>query len=250
MLIDKFKIIFEMLRYRIYNLRGNNKIFEFHYKNNTWKDKDSISGAGSNLLQTETLRKELPKLIKELGCRSFLDIPCGDFYWMSQTDLGVTSYLGCDIVDELVENNKIKYGSTICDFVKLDIMSDKLPTVDLICCRDCLVHFSFADIFRALENIKRSGSTYLLTTTFTNRYENRNIVTGDWRPINLQIPPFNFPAPVKLINEGCPQEDGKWGDKSLGLWKVSDILLLPPSPWWRKTISLPQEGQSATDCAG
>ena len=38
----------------------------------------------------------------------------------------------------------------------------------MILCRDCLVHLTFDDARAALQNLRRSGSKYLLTTTFTD----------------------------------------------------------------------------------
>ena len=133
-------------------------------------------------------------------------------------------YIGGDIVNELIEKNKIQYGSDKLRFIHLDLIHDKLPKVDLIFCRDCLVHFSNAHVFQALRNIIDSDSTFLLTTTFSNREKNEDILTGSWRPINLQIPPLNFPEPIQMIDEKCP--DDKFQDKNLGLWKISDIHLV------------------------
>lgn len=79
-------------------------------------------------------------------------------------------------------------------------------------CRDCLVHLSFVDIVRALNNIKRSGISYLLTTTFPDCDRNEDTVTGDWRVLNLERPPFSF-------TEGGRE----FRDKSLGLWLVRDL---------------------------
>jgi hypothetical protein len=62
-----------------------------------------------------------------------------------------------------------------------------------------------------------------MTTTFTECEENVDIVTGDWRIINLQIPPFSLPEPVLILNEECTEGDGTYADKSLGLWKISDL---------------------------
>ena len=83
-------------------------------------------------------------------------------------------------------------------FLNVDVTSDDLPEADVVLCRDCLVHLSSTDIFAALRNFRRSGSTYLLTTTYPGLLShNRNIVTGMWRPVDLQLPPFGFPAPFK-----------------------------------------------------
>jgi hypothetical protein len=130
-------------------------------------------------------------------------------------------YIGGDIVGELIQKNKRQYRRKSRRFLELDIMLDDLPRVDLLLCRDCLVHFSIQDVYRALRNVKRSGSTYVLTTTFVDERPNEEIQTGGWRPINLQLPPFRFPTPARLINEHCPVDGFR--DKHLGLWRTSDI---------------------------
>ena len=195
-------------------------LFTEIFRGNKWGDRDSLSGPGSNLVQTEAVRRVLPLLIREMNCKSLLDVPCGDFVWMKLVEMDV-EYIGGDIVDELVRNNQEQYGSNSHRFINLDLLQDELPRVDLVLCRDCLVHFSYQHIFRALKNIKSSGSTYLLTTTFVGRERNEDIPTGAWRPINLLLPPFNFPTPIKLIDEECPSDN--YRDKHLGLWKTDDI---------------------------
>ncbi len=133
-------------------------------------------------------------------------------------------YIGGDIVDELIQDNQRRYGGDGRRFMHLDLLQDELPPVDLILCRDCLVHFSYQHIFRAIKNVKHSCSRYLLTTTFVGREANEDIPTGGWRPINLQRPPFCFPVPLKLIDEQCP--DNEYRDKHLGLWKTVDTPTL------------------------
>ena len=86
------------------------------------------------------------------------------------------------------------------------------------------MHLNFADVKKVLNNFKRSGSRYLLTTTFPGHNVNRDLVGKDiWRTLNLQVAPFNLPAPLRLINEMCSEGNGAYVDKSLGLWRLSDI---------------------------
>ncbi len=203
--------------------RSAREIFGDIYSSNYWGNSDSRSGAGSDLIQTAVVRHELPALIKELDARTMIDIPCGDWHWMKETNVDV-DYIGADIVPEIIQRNSELYSNDRCRFMTLDLVKDELPMVDLVFSRDVLVHLSFEDIFSALRNIERSGSVYLLTTTFTGRDTNVDIRTGLWRPLNLQLMPFNFPEPLMVINEKCTEGDGSWGDKSLGLWKVQDLL--------------------------
>jgi hypothetical protein len=86
-----------------------------------------------------------------------------------------------------------------------------------------LVHFSFANIIAAFQTMKSSGAEYLLTTTFPAREVNKDIVDGDWRPLNLEASPFLLPAPSDVIVEGCTEEGGAYADKALAVWRVSDL---------------------------
>lgn len=190
------------------------------YRHNKWGDEQSLSGPGSNLEQSESVRIALPLLVKELKCKSLLDVPCGDFFWMKMVDLNI-QYIGGDIVADLVNNNNRQYAGENRKFVRLDIIRDWLPKVDFILCRDCFIHFSYLHTLSAIKNIKRSGASYLLTSTYVARDINTDMPTGGWRPVNLQLPPYNFPAPIKLIDEKCPRDE--YRDKSLGLWRTDDI---------------------------
>ena len=198
--------------------------FQKIFVTNHWRSEVSHSGGGSDLTQTKIIRNTLPKLIKKYKIKKMLDVPCGDFYWMSQVDFGPKfQYFGADVVPELIENNKKNHNSVNRDFIHLDVSRDDLPNVDLIFCRDLLVHFSYEDVIRTLANFKRSGAIWLLTTTFTDRASNEDIVTGDWRTLNFKLHPFNFPEPKEIIIEGCTEFDGLFSDKTLALWRLDDV---------------------------
>jgi hypothetical protein len=200
------------------------QIFTEIFERNVWLGDESRSGQGSDMTQTEIVRSALPDLIRRFGIKTMLDVPCGDFNWMKTVDLDV-DYIGGDIVPALIENNNRQYASPARCFRVLNVCRDELPAVDLLFCRDLLVHLSFDDARRALGNIRRSGSRYLLTTTFSDRHGNDEIQTGQWRPLNLRLAPFNLPEPLVIINERCTEWDGAWADKCLGFWRLADILL-------------------------
>ncbi len=135
-------------------------------------------------------------------------------------DLGEVRYTGGDIVAELIAQNQEKYAGERRTFLELDLLTDALPDADCILVRDCLVHFSLEHIRQALENIRQSNITYLLTTSFPGTRHNEDIQTGHWRTLNLQLAPFLFPEPLVCLNEGCTEENGAYADKSLCLWKI------------------------------
>ena len=218
------------LRNRLYNdavhAKFRNKplkeVFSQIYNENHWQSTESRSGTGSDDVQTKEVRRIIERVIADCSIASMTDIPCGDFHWMEKVTLPREfQYYGFDIVDALITANTKKFGTSTKVFQWADITSSSLPKVDLIFCRDCLVHLSYDAIIKAVDNIKATGSKYLLTTTFTN-HENRNIVSGNWRPVNLEAKPFLFPKPLKIYNELCT-EDEKYADKSLALWRIQDL---------------------------
>jgi SAM-dependent methyltransferase len=193
------------------------------YETNLWLDAESRSGTGSNLDETAKLRVALPPLLHRLKARRLLDVPCGDFNWMSQVDLSGIEYIGGDIVESIVQADRERYESRTRRFMKVDLTGGPLPQADVILCRDCLVHFSFANIFAAFRTMRESGAEYLLTTTFPNRQANKDIVDGDWRPLNLEQAPFLLPAPNDGILEECTEEGGAYADKTLAVWRVTHL---------------------------
>lgn len=197
--------------------------FRHIYLTRHWGAADSVSGEGAGRAQTRILEVLLPPLLHALDVEVLLDLPCGDFSWMRHVDLPVRQYIGGDVVPELIEANSRRYAADQRRFVVVDLTRDPLPKADLLFCRDALVHLSFDDIDRALRNIRHSGIPFLLTTTFPECEVNEDVPTGDWRPLNLCKPPFGFPRPRHLFNEGCTEGGGRFRDKSLGLWDVQTL---------------------------
>ncbi len=192
-------------------------VFTEIHATNHWGG-DSRSGDGAAKAQVKAIQQHLPQIVKDLGVKVFLDLPCGDFNWMKEIDLGVEQYIGGDIVEALVQHNQQHFTHETRSFHHINLLTDDLPAADMVFCRDCLVHLSFADIQRAFENLKRAKIPYLMTTTFTDCLHNEDITTGDWHILNLEMAPFNLPPPLYLLNEGCTEGEGTYADKSLGVW--------------------------------
>jgi SAM-dependent methyltransferase len=204
------------------NDRSHREVFSDIYSRDLWRaGGESSSGPGSRLENTRSLRADLPRLLARLGVRSLLDVGCGDFNWMRETNLGVERYLGVDVVPELVLANRALYGDPQRRFLLRDVTRDRLPRADLVLCRDVLIHFPDDDLLRALGSIVASGSRYMLAGTFIEREENRPIVLGQWRPVNLRLPPLSLPAPLDELVE-TPLEHG-YDDKRLALWDLRQL---------------------------
>ena len=203
-------------------------IFYDIYNSRSWSSEESLSGKGSEVEQSSGVINQLPKVLESLEVTRLLDIPCGDFNWMKQVDLDAIKYIGGDIVSGLISSNQ-QYSNKMREFQAMDISSTKLPSADIIFSRDCLVHFSFKNIYKTLENICKSDIKYIMMTHFLYNRLNLDIPTGKWRTLNFELQPFNFPSPLTVIIEGTTQDNFKYIDKCLGVWDVPTIRSLLPS---------------------
>ncbi len=196
------------------------EVFTEIYRQNMWQNEESVSGNGSTLSYTQNIRSEIPKLIKQFKFREVLDAPCGDYNWFRYVNRHPEFlYVGGDIVSELINQNNRRYGSADTEFIKLNIISDPLPRADLWICRDALFHFSNDDIYRTLRNFLSSDIEFILTSSHVECNKNIDILTGDFRLLNLEIQPFNLPPPILSINdwvEGFPV-------RKLCLWNKSEL---------------------------
>lgn len=200
-------------------------LFGGYFSKNHWGNNESVSGNGSTIERTAIIRPKLESLFKKYAIKSILDIPCGDYNWMRYIDRPGITYKGADIVESIVEINNNKYKDVVTEFVRLDVTKNQLPQVGLVLVRDCFVHLSNENIYKALQNIKNSGSTFLLMTSFPKWGNNFDIESGGWRPINFGITPFYFPDPLEIISEKADFFGVILGDKSLCMYKISDILI-------------------------
>lgn len=205
--------------------RTQQAIFTRIMRSNAWGDAESVSGPGSTRRRGADFQRELIDLFDAYGIRSIVDTPCGDFNWMRDAVAHrELAYTGVDIVPDLIAADTKRYGAANRQFVCADMTRADLPAADLVLCRDGLVHLSFRDALAAVRNFQRSGSRYLLATTFVRRAHNIDVPTGGWRVLNLEAPPFSFPAPLARIDEHCLHGGGMHSDKHLALWELKSLM--------------------------
>ncbi len=199
--------------------------FNVIYQQNEWGSPNSRSGPGSTWSATKRLRHQLRRVLTELNIRTMLDAPCGDANWISEVVQHLDFYIGVDIVPELIASNAMYHAERNMAFKVADLTKDRLPKVDAIFSRDCLVHLPLDMAVEGLRRFVFSGSKYLISTTFTATTENVDTPRpGPWRQLNLELAPFSFPPPIRVINERLPGEP--FADKSLGVWQIEDLRRL------------------------
>jgi len=223
-------------------IQGNNpnhvdderKAFVDIFRRGTWNPQVR-SGHGARISETHHVRQIIPQVIQTYNIRSFLDIPCGDCTFMSLLFDRIPGYVGADVVPDIIQQNRRKFPHI--PFQVMSAMTDRLPAVDLIFCRDLLVHFNTRQILAILVNFKQSRSRYLLTTTFRQPHTELDIRAAGprrWHPINLEELLKSSPPPIQMFSEHHRDYP-----KYLGLWDLSNMVVplpshLPPFPVFKR----------------
>ena len=189
------------------------------------------SGLGSTLNWAQEIIGTLHIVINEikmvLGKKviTILDIPCGDFVWMSRFLQGRTDvkYTGIDIVPSLIENHKRAFNNDPnLSFINQDIVETPLNQgYDLILCRHMLQHLTNEDVMKVLYHFNKSGSRYLLTSTVpgTSVTSSLSLDGGRYRNLNMEIPPVKLEPPLCLVRDGPRDGNENVWHLYIGLWK-------------------------------
>lgn len=210
-----------LLRDRVRSkIRGSGhvaRVFREIHDRDLWGHAETLSGPGSTLENTATLRRTLPMLVERYGLKRIVDAPCGDFNWMqSSVDL-FDEYVGVDIVPELVVENQRRFGGPRIRFECADVTRGPLPACNVILSRDCFIHLPSWLIHDAIRTFRSTDATYLLLSSDPHDTPYAETTTGGLRSINFQLPPFNFPKPLEVIVED------NYADRSIGLWRLEDL---------------------------
>lgn len=195
--------------------------FALIHRLNYWGNAESVSGNGSSLDSTAVFRAGFESLLRRHRIGRLFDAPCGDWNWMQAVSLPEgCDYVGGDIVAAVIADNQARHGRAGVRFVVFDLVAQPLPPADLWLCRDCLIHLSNRDITTVFNNFLASGTPWMLVTSHPHVIRNGDIVTGQYRDVNLQIAPFSLPPPREAV------EDRPVGEaaRSVGLWHRDDLL--------------------------
>jgi lipopolysaccharide biosynthesis glycosyltransferase len=176
--LRKFKSILKKIVYylKMTKFRGltNKEIFSKIYIDRYWgyledTGRRYYSGGGShNPLIVNTYVAAVARFLRGLGHKpSIIDFGCGDFNVGSKLRAFCDGYIACDIVDDLINDNKRLFYSLDVDFRVIDMTDENsvrsLPDVEVIFVRQVFQHLSNDQILRALKLMK-TKFTYLVLT--------------------------------------------------------------------------------------
>ena len=219
-------LIIDKIKFAIISVLPDEKKYKFIYKYRYWKNHPygSLSGAGSNTSSTKLIVSSLQDFLITKEIKTLLDVPCGDWMWMKEINFETVSYMGGDIVPEIIEENNIMYGNENVKFKTIDIRIDELGNYDLLVVRDLLSHFHDTQIKKTIINIKKNNIKYIAITNYPHTVENIENKYGDnWRPVNFLISPFNFPKPDIILPDMDPNPNPNAKHKNLSIWKIDNF---------------------------
>lgn len=200
------------------------EVFTEIYRKRLWGSDAShpfCSGSGSRGRVAQEYVKFVSGFIFEHRIRSVVDLGCGDFFIGSQLASLVDSYVGVDVVPELIEYLSVKYGAPNIRFCCIDITTaEPLPAADLCLIRQVFQHLSNEQIARVLR--KLDCYRFVLVTEH-HPSPHRPFVPNKDKPhgpdtrlyddsgVCLDQPPFNVAAREVLAvpAENCLIADGE-----------------------------------------
>ncbi len=143
-------------------------MFSDVYSSSLWggDKKEFYSGSGSTAANAQPYIDYVTTFIGTHNVNSVVDIGCGDFRVSGALVEGApreVSYLGIDVVPDLIAHNQERYANDHVQFILKQISSDDpAPAADLYLIREVLQHLSFTDIERLLAGCQ--SYKYLLIT--------------------------------------------------------------------------------------
>lgn len=190
-------------------------IFTEIWRTHLWPG-ESRSGPGSGVARTADFRAALEAWLEREQPRRFYDAPCGDFLWMQHVDLPErTHYLGADIVAPMIEDLNARYGAANRAFSVADIVAAPPPAADVWLCRESLFHLTLAEAQAVIAHWRASAIPVFMATTTPTVTHNEDIETGAWRPLNLELAPFDLGPPSETLPDAAPADP----HKCVGVWR-------------------------------
>lgn len=173
------------------NNKASDKVFSDIYRNKEWGGEgEFFSGSGSHTEHIITPYIDLlTNLIIDNKIRKIVEIGCGDFYVMQKVLANMRtediSYIGIDIVKDLIEYNQRNFSRDTIQFTCMDASSEDtiLPIGDMLIIRQVMQHLNNNAIRTIME--KSNKFHYVLVTEHI--YEGEDAVYNLDKPVNSGI---------------------------------------------------------------
>ncbi|MBQ0768020.1 MAG: class I SAM-dependent methyltransferase [Bizionia sp.] len=196
------------------------KAMEQVYEMNLWGDNTSSFYSGEGSHQPDIVNPYIDVVTSFLTAFDSMitvcDLGCGDFNVGKELVKYTKTYIGVDIVADLISYNKQQFKEDNLEFQCLDIAVDDLPIGDCALLRQVLQHLSNAEVQRILN--KLAHFKYVILTEHVpegNFTPNKDIISGQGirlkkqSGINVLAPPFNLKVKDESELLSVVLKDGK-----------------------------------------
>lgn len=183
------------------------EIFSEIYAENKWGGEEgkmySGSGTGDKAIGAAYIDC-LTRLASELGFSSLraVDLGCGDMRIGGKISHLFASYLGVDIVKDLIAGHQKQLASDTVDFACLNIIDEELPEGDVCLLRQVLQHLSNEQIQKILSKLGKYSYVFITEHVPTpnpglrknlDKPHGSDVRIYDNSGVYLGEPPFNIP---------------------------------------------------------
>ena len=176
--------------YRIFVPRSMKEAFTEVYRCDDWQ---GGSGHDSTPDTTREYRELIEHFLLTHNIKRVVDIGCGDWQFSQLINWGDVEYLGIDTVQEVVEENRRRFGQRY-KFECLDMTHEALPPGDLLLMKDVLQHWPNCEIIKFLPRIEQYQYGILTNDCYPSSILNTDITMTGYRPLDLRLPPFSLVA--------------------------------------------------------
>ena len=202
-LLQKLKFFIKLTYINLnYKNLSDKEIFEKIYREKEWnKSSENMnSGPGShdfNLISPYI--KFVQEFLNKNPNLKIIDIGCGDFNIGKKIFESSKSYIGIDIVENLIKANSINFVHEKLNFICLNIIEEKIPKADCVIARQVFQHLDNYSISIILNKIK-SFKYAIITEHIPDEYFVPNIdkLTGpntrlySKSGVDIERDPFDF----------------------------------------------------------
>lgn len=196
--------------------------FDEIYQKNLW---GFGSGNGSLPSVTKSYRHFLEQFIAENNVTKVVDYGCGDWQFSRLIDWGQAAYTGLDVVEAVVAKNRRQFQTKKITFQTIEPGSTSLPKGDLLIVKDVLQHLSDREVKTFLAKVVPRFKFALITNCIWPAKDvNIPIKSGEFRPLDVRLVPFNAPGAVVHVFSG-PRTFVKSSRKFLPAWRKSVVFI-------------------------
>jgi len=147
-----------MTNYKPREVRSNKDFFDSNYWEKYWKDRFNVTPSLDNKVANRESNKKLNYLKRYVfPVENALDVGCGYGFLVNKLREEKVDAYGIDVSTAAVARSPVK------KFLKvMDVKSNDSNKFELVTCFDLLEHLFIEEIFKAVKQINRVASKYIL----------------------------------------------------------------------------------------